>query len=446
MMTVAVWFAVVGVILVLTALIGSTVQRLPLTTTLLYLAAGAALGPLGAGLIRLDAVEDAAWLERLTEIAVLISLFGAGLKLRRALRDHRWHTPLRLATLSMALTVGLVALVGVTLLGLPPGAAVLLGAVLAPTDPVLASDVQLEHAADQDRLRFSLTGEAALNDGTAFPFVMLGLGLLGAHDLGANGWRWVAVDLVWAVAAGLGIGYGLGWLISRIVLWLRRERREALGLDDLLALGLIALAYGGALLLHAYGFLAVFAAGFALRREERRATETLTGGDAPPDVRGAARQGDEEAVATAPETAPAYMAEAALGFTEQLERLAEVAVVLLVGGLLSGRTLSPQALWFVPLLFLVIRPIAVALGAPMRGAPPMQRALTMWFGIRGLGSLYYFAFAVEHGLPAPLAERMAGVVLACIAASVLVHGISVTPLMKRYEARVTRRPAATRSS
>jgi NhaP-type Na+/H+ or K+/H+ antiporter len=436
MMLVAAWFAIVGAVLVLTAVVGSTVKRLPLTTTLVYLAIGAALGPLGVGMIRLDPVEDARWLERATEIAVLVSLFGGGLKLRAAVHDRRWRTPVRLATVVMMLTVGLVTLVGVTLLALPLGAAVLLGGVLAPTDPVLASDVQLAHPADEDRLRFSLTGEAALNDGTAFPFVMLGLGLLGAHELGEWGWRWLAVDVLWAGSSGLLVGYGLGWAVSRVVLWLRRERREALGLDDLLALGLIALAYGVALMVHGYGFLAVFAAGFALRREERRITKDLTGEDAPPDVEAAARNAEDEAeVATAAHTAPAYMAQAALGFTEQLERVAEVAIVLLVGGLLSSRTLSFESWWFVPLLFLVVRPLAVAIGAPMRDASPMQRGLTMWFGIRGIGAIYYFAFAVEHGLPAALADRMAALVLTCVAASVIVHGMSVTPLMRRYESR-----------
>src|SRR5919206_497446 len=135
----------------------------------------------------------------LTPSAVLISLFTAGLKLRTALTDHRWRLPVRLAVESMIVTVGLITLVGVVGLGLPLGAAVLLGAILAPTDPVLASDVQVEGPTDQDRLRFGLTGEAGLNDGTAFPFVMLGLGLIGLHELGQAGWRWFAVDVVWAV-------------------------------------------------------------------------------------------------------------------------------------------------------------------------------------------------------------------------------------------------------
>jgi len=426
------------------AAVGTMVRRLPLTTALLYLAAGVALGPVGAGLVQLDPVRDSALLERLAEVAVLISLFGAGLKLRTALTDRRWRLPVRLATKVMVLTVALVTTVGVYGLGLPLGAAVLLGAILAPTDPVLASDVQVEHPTDQDRLRFALTGEAALNDGTAFPFVMLGLGLLGHHELGTLGLRWLAIDVVWAVACGLGIGWALAWLVSRVVLWLRRERKEAVGLDDLLALGLIALAYGVALLAKGYGFLAVFAAGFALRREERRTTKSLTGADAPPDVRAAAQSTSDAEVATAPETASAYMAQAALGFTEHLERLMEVGVVLLLGGMLSPRTLAADGWWFVPVLFLVVRPLAVLAVAPMRGAPAIQRRLTMWFGIRGIGSVYYLMYALQRGVERPLADRLVALVFTTIAASVIVHGVSVTPLMRRYTRAADRehRPAA----
>jgi NhaP-type Na+/H+ or K+/H+ antiporter len=429
----ALWFTIIGALLITTGVVGSVLRRLPLTTSLLYLAVGVVLGPLGVGLIRIDPVRDAEWLERLTEVAVLVSLFAAGLKLRTALSDKRWHTPVRLATASMVLTVGLIALVGVFLLRLPLGAAVLLGAVLAPTDPVLASDVQVGHALDRDRLRFSLTGEAALNDGTAFPFVMLGLGLLGLHELGEYGWKWFAVDVVWAVAAGLAVGWAMAWGVSRVVLWLRREKQEAVGLDDLIALGLIAAAYGVALLVKGYGFLAVFAAGFALRREERRHTAATTGSDAPPDVHAAARAGQED-VATAPETAPAYMAEAALGFTEQLERLMEVSVVLLLGGMLTTRSITLDGLWFVPLLFLVIRPLAVLLGAGTRG-PALPRRLTMWFGIRGIGSVYYLMYAIVHGLEEPLASQLVALVFTTVAASVIAHGISVTPLMRHYQER-----------
>jgi sodium/hydrogen antiporter len=191
----AVWFVIAGILLVGIALSGSVLKRLPLTAAVIYLAAGAALGPWGAGLLQIDALRDAELLERITEVAVIISLFTAGLKLRIRATDRRWRPAILLASFAMLLTVAALAMFGVLVFGLPVGAAVLLGAVLAPTDPVLASDVQVEHAGDAEPLRFSLTAEAGLNDGTAFPFVMLGLGLMGAHELGAYGWRWVTLDL-----------------------------------------------------------------------------------------------------------------------------------------------------------------------------------------------------------------------------------------------------------
>ncbi|MDQ4078177.1 MAG: cation:proton antiporter, partial [Chloroflexota bacterium] len=179
-----IWFVIIGALLISVALAGSVMERLPLTSAMFYMALGVVLGPVGFGLIQFDPVAQAGILERLTEVVVIISLFSAGLKLRTPLHDGRWRLPVRLAFISMTVTVGLIALAGVTLLGLPIGAAVLLGAALAPTDPVLASDVQVRSPTDRDRLRFSLTGEAGLNDGTAFPFVMLGVGLLGLHELG----------------------------------------------------------------------------------------------------------------------------------------------------------------------------------------------------------------------------------------------------------------------
>jgi NhaP-type Na+/H+ or K+/H+ antiporter len=155
------------------------------------------------------------------EITVLISLFTTGLKLGLPLSHWHWRLPVRLAFVSMALTVALIAIAGMVGFGLSLGAAVLLGAILAPTDPVLALEVQVEDAHDRDRLRFSLTGEGSLNDGTAFPFMMLGLGLLGLHDLGTAGWRWFVIDFCWAIAGGLLIGGSLGALIGKLVVYLR---------------------------------------------------------------------------------------------------------------------------------------------------------------------------------------------------------------------------------
>jgi NhaP-type Na+/H+ or K+/H+ antiporter len=432
------WFIVAGILFVVMALSVTALRRLPLTTSILYLAVGAALGPATLGMLRLDPLVDSRLIERVTEVAVIVSLFTAGLKLRLPLRDDRWRLTLRLAFVSMTLTVGLITAAGVYGLGLSIGAAVLLGAVLAPTDPVLASDVQAEDPWDKDRLRFSLTGEAGLNDGTAFPFVMLGLGLLGLHELGAYGWQWAAVDVLWAVAGGVGVGWALGTLVGRYVLHLRREHEEAVGSDDFLALGLIALSYGLAVLLHAYGFLAVFAAGVALRRVER----LHTGDEPPEDVKAMTSEGAAPEAATDPETAPAYMAQAVLGFNEQLERIGEVVVVIMVGAMLSASFLPVEALWFVPLLLLVIRPASVMLGLAGAHASRPKRRLIAWFGIRGIGSIYYLTYAVNHGLPATEARTLVALTLTTVAASVVVHGLSVTPLMKLYRRKQERKKSA----
>ena len=421
------WYLVIGVLLVLVAVSGTVVKRLPFTATMIYLALGAVLGPIGLALFFVDPLTSSHFLERVAEIAVIVSLFTTGLKLRTPLRDKLWMVPVRLAFVSMAITVALVTVVGVYGLGLPIGAAVLLGAILAPTDPVLASEVQLESARDCDRLRFSITGEAGLNDGTAFPFVMLGLGLLGLHELGEWGWRWFALDVAWAIVGGLALGGAAGVGVGRLVIYLRRQHKEGFGLDEFLALGLIAAVYGAALLLHTYGFLAVFAAGLALRSLER----SHSGDEVPREN----VSDDKKEVATHPQKAPAHMAEALLGFNEQMERVLEVGIVLLIGAMLTPRFIPLHELWFIAVLFLLIRPVAVLLGAPGRKVGSIQRGLICWFGIRGIGSLYYLMYAVNHGLPEDLALRLISLTICVIAVSVIVHGVSVTPLMKWYHSR-----------
>jgi NhaP-type Na+/H+ or K+/H+ antiporter len=429
-MTAALWFTVAGLLLVGVALAISTIQRLPLTTALIYLCIGWLLGPEVFGLLAVDALKHAALLGRLSEIAVIVSLFSVGLKLRVPIRDRRWRTAFILAFGSMTLTVGLVTVAGVYMLGLPVGGAVLLGAVMAPTDPVLASDVQVGDPFDRDPLRFSLTGEAGLNDGTAFPLVMLGLGLLGVHEIGVGWWRWWAVDVVWAVTGGLGIGALLGTAVGRLVLHLRRIHREAVGSDDFIAIGLIALSYGVALLCQAYGFLAVFAAGLALRGIEMR----HSAGHAPDTVKRAAEASltAAEESATHPEKASAYMTEAVRHVTDQLGRIGEIVIVLIVGALLGPSTTSLQALGFSAVLLLIIRPVAVIAGLVGRGRPRLERGLLAWFGIRGVGSIYYLMFAIQHGVPDDLAEQLIALVITTVAVSTVVHGASVTPLMARY--------------
>ena len=430
------WFVVTGFLLVIMALAASVLKRLPLSASILYLAAGLLVGPLGLGLLTLDPLGEGEVeiIERLSETVVVLSLFAAGLKMRIPFRDPRWRLPLLLAFVSMTLTVALITGVGVFLLGLPLGGAVLLGAVLAPTDPVLASDVQVEDPQDDDRLRFALTGEAGLNDGTAFPFVMLGLGLLGLHELGEYGWRWFVVDVLWAILGGLAIGALLGAATGRLVVYLRKEHREAVGLDDFLALGLVFSAYGLALWANTYAFLAAFAAGLALRAVERHRTPDEVE-EPSAEVAAAAQQAEGEEVAVDPEKAPAYMASAVLGFTEQFERIGAVAMVVLVGALLYYAEWSWDALWFVPLMFFVIRPVAVWLGLLGSHTDDVREGFIAWFGIRGIGSVYYLMFAANHGLPDGVAYKVLSLTLVTIAASSFVHGVSVTPFMAWYRER-----------
>lgn len=424
------WYLVFGVLLILAIFTRTYAQRLWLNTSMFYLAAGYVMGPEFLGWVRIDPVEHSWFIERLTEIAVILSLFSAGLKLDLDFRDRRWRVPVRLASVSMVCTIVGIALLGGLLLDLPWAAALLLGAILAPTDPVLAGDVQVSDPRDRNRVRLALTGEAGLNDGAAFPFVMLALGLLGLHDLGRWAWKWWAVDVVWASAAGLLIGGVLGHLLGRLILHLRARRKEATGFDEFFSLGLIATAYGSASLLDAYGFLAVFAAGVALRGVERRAGSD-TARSLPPGLPGDG-VGAGESLSTRPDTASAYMASAVANFNQQTEHIGEFVVVIFVGAMLNGVALGLPVLGFVLALFVLLRPASVWLGTMGTAMARSQRALVGWFGIRGLGAVYYLSHAVQSGLPAEIAGQLSHVVLTAVAASVLLHGVSVAGLMRFY--------------
>ena len=412
------WFVLIGVLLLFVALLGRFLDRLPVSLAIIYLVVGFLLGPAVFDAIELHPMRHLVLLESISEIALLIALFTVGIKIRVPIGDWRWALPLRLATLSMVATIGGVALIAGVLFGFEWGIALLLGATLAPTDPVLASDVQLRSPQDRDNLRFALTGEGGLNDGTAFPFVFLGLGVIGLHDMGPFGLRWVAVDVIWGVAGGLGIGFLVGDGIARGVRWLRRVRRDSFILDEFLLLGVIALAYGVAVAAHSLGFLAVFAAGLALRRAD----------DLHADARGADKS---------------PLTPTMLSVNEQLERIVEVAIVLLVGAMISTGYWSAAGIVIALLLFVVIRPLSVAIGARRASAAPESRRLIGWFGIRGIGSVYYAVFVASHEIPYGDAIELLSCVFTVIAMSIVVHGISATPLMDLYRRRRgSSRPAA----
>jgi sodium/hydrogen antiporter len=450
------WSVFAGCLLVFMALSATLLKRLPLSSSIVYLLVGLVLSPWWLDALRPSLIDHATLIEHGTEIVVLISLFTSGLKLSAPIGDRLWTVPVRLATLSMVATVTAVALVAWGLLGMSPGAAMLLGAILAPTDPVLASEVQVVHAGDRDKLKFALTGEGGLNDGTAFPFVMLGLGLLGHHEIGEWGWRWLAVDVLWAGAAGLLMGAAVGALIGALVVYLRKVHQEAVGLDNFIALGTIALSYGLAVEINAYGFLAVFSAGFAFRRLERwhsarswgaqasgnsvkDSEETSNLVDSGADNKDPAdtliQAGTPRELAIHQKKAGAFMAHQVLTFNEQIERIAEVAAVVLVGALLSTVNWTLVPWLFVGLLFIVIRPVAVWAGLIGSAATMEKRAYIGWLGIRGIGSIYYLTYAINHGLSPALVEQLTAITLAVVVTSAVVHGISVTPLMNLYDGK-----------
>lgn len=423
------WFLLVGGLLLLMGLTPSLIKRVPFTPAMVYLAVGLIAGPTLLNAYHFNPLKQSALLETLTEVAVLISLFAAGVKMPVPFNFLRWRTPILLAFVSMSVTVGLITVFAHYALGLSLGAAVLLGAIVAPTDPVLATDVQIRHPGDRDRLRFYLTCEAGMNDGTAFPFVMLGLGLLGLHELGESGLQWALVDVAWATAAGIIIGVAMGSALARLAWKLRNGRQQHDLMDDFLGLGLIAAVYGICELVSAWGFLAVFFAAVALRQTELKLSGRLPDD---PDILQSGVLLNTESTRDAP--APT-VSEGSLLFKEHLERLSEMVLILLVGGTLFIDSWSWRAVGLASFLFLVARPISVLVGLSISRTSWRIRGLAGWFGVRGIGSLYYLMYAIQHGLPEDLALNLIQITLIVITLSILVHGISVKPLMSRYWGR-----------
>ncbi|MBD3881977.1 sodium:proton antiporter [Phormidium tenue FACHB-886] len=391
---------VIGLLLLTVTLGSGWIIRSPFSFALIYLLVGILLSPYGFGLIQIR--PDAKFLERLTEFVVLISLFGCGLKMNRPFNLVAWGATVRLLGLLMPLSIFAVAALGHFALKLSWGEGILLGAILAPTDPVLASDIQLNHPEDRDGLRFGLTSEGGLNDALAFPFVYFGL-----HWLEDDNWQswfgqWVLVDLLWAIAAGVGMGI----LVPRVVVWMdkriRRIRPVNEAMEEFVALGIILLTYALTELAHGYGFLAVFVAGVATYYAYHD-----------------------------PEKRQVY-----LDFVEQGEKLAEIGTILLLGSLLRFEPMlrfAAPALLVAGLLIFVIRPVGTWISTIGAKYTPVKRLLFGWFGIRGVGSLYYLFYSLGGGLRGEVGELIAWVTLITVVISVVLHGMTATPFMDWYE-------------
>jgi NhaP-type Na+/H+ or K+/H+ antiporter len=366
------------------------------------------LGVLAAALARalgvdwLQPARNSQVIERLSEFAVIVALFGAGLKLDRPLRWPDWASTARLILIVMPLTIAAVAVFGTAVMGLSVGAAVVLGAALAPTDPVLASDVQVGPPGEERERepQFALTSEAGLNDGIAFPFVVLGLLIAGE---GGTGWlgKWIVADVAYAVGVGIALGAVGGYLIAAGARWLRARGWLLAQFDSWLSLAAVLAVYGATELVGGYGFLAAFASGLAFRRHEMAV-----------ESHGRVHAG-----------------------AATVEKITELTLVLLLGSLVTWGGLAAPGLagWLlVPLLLVAIRPLATVAAFARSSVPLRERAFIGWFGIRGIGSLYYAAAVIQAGVLAESeAIRVFWSVVVMTGISILVHGLTATSLTRR---------------
>lgn len=435
-MTFLAWTALASGVLLLMALASSYLRDLPITTSALYLALGLALGPAGLAVVSLDIVASSHYLERITETAVIVALFVGGLKLRLPWRDPAWRAAFVLAGPVMLLTIVGLAAVAHFVLGIPGPLALLLAAVLAPTDPVLASAVAVNDADDHDRMRYGISGEAGLNDGMAFPFVVLALGWAAHGEAGTWLVEWAGLRLLWAVPVAVVLGLVLGKVVGRVAIALRARQRDATAPSDLLALALIGLAYVSAEAIGAWGFLAVFAAGLGLRAAEVKVVDETPHPDAdadashpPAEAMVAARVPEKQM--KEPAVAAGVLVSETLSFGDTVERIVEVGLLVSVGVAL-GTHWDVRAIPIAAALFFVIRPLVTRAALTLTPTTAPQRWLMGWFGIRGIGSLYYLGYVLQHGVSGAVAYELAGLVTSVIALSVVVHGISAQPLLSRY--------------
>lgn len=446
------WIGAIGGVLLLTSLLSGWIRDIPITNFAIYLVAGIAVGPWGLDLVHIDLRGHGAWLSNLTEMALVVSLFITGLKLRLGFGDPAWRDAVRLAFPAMLLTVAGVSIVAHLWLELPWGMSLLIGALVAPTDPVLASIVAVDDARDADQLRVALSGEAGLNDGSALPFLMLALMLMaspGPLDTSMT-MHWLLVDVLWSFAAGLAWGFGLGWVIGLLGTRLRTASKD-IAPSDFLALALMALAYAGAEALSASGFLAAFAAGLGLRSAElyvvarhphphftdAHATDETGQVHPPAEVLVNPNRRDHND-ADEPAASMGMVVSDALSFGDTLERLIACALVLLAG-VACARYWSISGLIMASLLFVLIRPLSVWIAMLGSSAPPRRRLLIGWIGIRGIGTLNYLAYALTHGLDEAQSMQAAQLAITIVVLSILVHGMSAPPLMAWRRARMNAR-------
>lgn len=391
-------------------------KRMPFSFPMVALTLGYTAYALPLGLTPPDPQMSSSLAVHLTELGVIISLMGVGLKIDRIPNWRTWSSTWRLLAICMPLTVVGVAVSGWWILGLTPAAAVLLGAALAPTDPVLASDVQvgepeepddrdLEPGPEEDELRFTLTSEAGLNDALAFPFTYLALLML-AEGASPSNWitQWLVIDVVYKIATGIGAGVALGRLLSVILLRLPIETEQDRMKTGVGALAGTLLLYGTTEILGGYGFLAVFIGSLTIKHRE-------------------ATHQAHKSLHT---------------FAEQSEQLLMLVILMALGGAIAGGLLAPltwEAALLGLMLIFVIRPLAGLLGLIGASRLPFRdRLIASFFGIRGIGCLFYLAYGLQNGSFLE-AELLWATCAFAVVLSVCIHGLTATPVMHYRQQR-----------
>ncbi|MEX2562038.1 MAG: cation:proton antiporter [Nitriliruptoraceae bacterium] len=373
-----------------------------------------------------DPIRQGFAAEHLSEFAVIVALTGLGLSIDRRISWRGWMTTWRLLAFTMPLSIAAAMFIGWWVVGLAPAAALLFGASLAPTDPVLAVDVQTgppttgnPDADEHDEVRFGLTSESSLNDGLAFPFTNLAV-LVGIYGFTPAEWltSWLLIDVGYKIIGGILVGWLVGRTLGALTLRLVGGRGfvglfdEGKGLaPSVMVLAYTLISYGLCEVVHAYGFIAVFVTAYVVRDTERQN-----------HVHDHLHEG-----------------------AEQLELLAMSVVLLLIGAAFSD-SLWPAVTWQMVLaaasMILVVRPLTAWLGLwGHRGASREERAMISFFGIRGLGSIYYLAYGINR---VELVDTTAlwAFTAVTIFVSLLIHGLTARPAMRWLEAHRLRQPTA----
>ncbi len=398
---------VCGIAFLFGALFPIIFKRTPISLPMLQLSFGLMMGYWWTSLAFLNPIDNGLIIEKLTEIVVLVSLVGAGIKIDTELSWRLWRPTMRLLLITMPIGIFAMAVLGYYAFGMTLGAAILLGAVLAPTDPVLASSIQVgpPNTGGEDTTRFTLTSEAGLNDGLAFPFVYLAIKIAEAYSEGQQFtgemlWSWFTHDVLWKIGAGLLVGVIVGKVMAKLVF--SKYSRETTMSQGYVVIALTLLAYGIAEYVHSYGFIAVFIAAFAFRRSECEHSYHAKLHD----------------------------------FAEQSEGLL-MSLVLLAFGMFIGQGLQSgvELTWRVYVVsftfLLLIRPIGGMLALSGLKMHHTEKYAISALGIRGIGTLYYLSYAINQGFfNDEDALKLWIVCSIVILASIFIHGLSAPWLLK----------------